>query len=167
MPVHDDSKLSYPSPMPRNPKIADPLLTKSKRKSPPYPFVLEALAPLSPEVRPMFSGYAVYIGDKIVLMLRDSPKVPEDNGLWLVFAEQTEAALALTSKPKSLRKKLPSLRTIGILGGVIKHWLLIPSDSPNFESEALHACDLILAHDPRIGRIPESRKPRVPKKQRS
>ena len=153
--------------MPRHAKTAAPLPAKPKRKSPPYPFVLEALAPLSPEVRPMFSGYAVYIGDKIVLMLRDSPKAPEDNGLWLVFTEQTEAALALTSKPKSLRKILPSLRTIGILGGVIKHWLLIPSDSPNFESESLHACDLILAHDPRIGRIPESRKPRVPKKQRS
>jgi hypothetical protein len=112
----------------------------------------------------MFSGYAVYIGDKIVLMLRDSPKIPEDNGLWLVFAEQAEAALALTNKPKSLRRKIPSLRTIGILGGVIKHWLLIPSDSPNFESEAQQACDLILAHDPRIGRIPESRRARIPKK---
>ena len=155
--------------MPRNPKIAAPLpaplSVKHKRKSPPYPFVLEALAPLEPEVRPMFSGYAVYIGDKIVLMLRDSPKIPEDNGLWLVFAEQTEAALALTNKPKSLRKKLPSLRTIGILGGVIKHWLLIPSDSPSFESDALQACELILTHDPRIGRIPESRKSRKPKKQ--
>ena len=151
--------------MPRNPKIADPLPAKSKRKSPPYPFVLEALAPLHPEVRPMFSGYAVYIGDKIVLILRDSPKIPEDNGLWLVFAEQTEAALALTNKPKSLHRKLPSLRTIGILGGVIKHWLLIPSDSPSFESDALQACELILAHDPRIGRIPESRKSRKPKKQ--
>jgi len=144
--------------MPRLPKIANPLPTKSKRKAPPYPFVLEALASLEPEVRPMFSGYAVYIGDKIVLMLRDSPKIPEDNGLWLVFAEQAEATLALTNKPGSLRKKLPSLRTIGILGGVIKHWLLIPSDGPNFEADAQQACELILAHDPRIGRIPESRK---------
>ena len=146
--------------MPRQPKIAGPLPAKSKRKAPPYPFVLEALAPLEPEVRPMFSGYAVYIGDKIVLMLRDSPKAEQDNGLWLVFAEQTEAALALTNKPKSLGKKLPSLRLIQLLGGVIKHWLLIPSDGPNFESEAQQACDLILARDPRIGRIPESRKSR-------
>jgi hypothetical protein len=144
--------------MPRRPAIANPLPAKSKRKSPPYPFVLEALAPLEPEVRPMFSGYAVYIGDKIVLMLRDSPKSPEDNGLWLVFADQVEAAAAIAGKPKSLRKKLPSLRLIQLLGGVIKHWLLIPSDSPSFESEAQQACDLILAHDPRIGRIPESRR---------
>jgi len=148
--------------MPHHAKIAEPLpaplSARSKRKSPPYPFVLEALAPLEPEVRPMFSGHAVYIGDKIVLMLRDSPKIPEDNGLWLVFAEEAEAASALASKPKSLRKKLPSLRAIGILGGKIKHWLLIPSDSPNFESEAQQACDLLLAHDPRLGRIPESRK---------
>jgi hypothetical protein len=34
---------------PRNPGLA-----KSKRRSAPYPFVVEALAPLEPEVRPMF-----------------------------------------------------------------------------------------------------------------
>ena len=49
--------------------------------------IVEALAPLEPEVRPMFSGFAVYVGEKIVLMLRDSPKQPEDNGVWLVFSE--------------------------------------------------------------------------------
>jgi hypothetical protein len=53
---------------------------KPKRRSAPYPFILEAMAPLEPEVRPMFSGFAVYVGEKIVLMLRDSPKHPEDNG---------------------------------------------------------------------------------------
>jgi hypothetical protein len=46
----------------------------------------------SREVRPMFSGFAVYVGDKIVLMLRDSPKHPEDNGAWLVFSERANLA---------------------------------------------------------------------------
>jgi hypothetical protein len=141
----------------RRPKPANvvdlPLQTK-KRKSPPYSFLLEALAPLAPEVRPMFSGYAVYIGDKIVAMLRDSPKVPEDNGVWLVFAETPDLA------DRKLRKEFPSLRPIKILGGKIAHWLLIPADSPTFETESLHACDLLLARDPRLGRIPESRRKR-------
>jgi len=60
---------------------------KPRRKPIPFPFILEALAPLDPEVRPMFSGHSVYIGDKIVFMLRDHAKSPQDNGLWLVFAE--------------------------------------------------------------------------------
>ena len=137
----------------------------AKRKSPPYPFILEALDPLHPEVKPMFSGYAVYLGDKIVCMLRDRPTYPEDNGLWLVFSETAD----LTHK--SIRKDFPSLRPIGRIGGVISHWLLIPADSPNFESEALHTCDLLLKHDLRLGRIPKSRssspsKRRAPKQHR-
>ena len=134
--------------MPRQPQ---PEPIKPKRKSPPHPFILEALDPLHPEVRPMFSAHAVYIGDKIVFMLRDSLKSPEDNGLWVVLSETADPASL------ALRKEFPSLRNIALLGGAIGHWLLIPSDSPDFESEALHACDLILAHDPRIGRVPKSR----------
>ena len=100
----------------------------------------------------MFSGYAVYLGDKIVAMLRDSPQLPEDNGVWLVFLETPDL-----SDP-ALQREFPSLRPIGILGGKIAHWLLIPSDSPTFETESLFACDLLLARDPRLGRIPESRR---------
>jgi hypothetical protein len=143
--------------MPRPPK-PEPA-PKPKRKSPPHPFLLEALSPLNPEVRPMFSGYAVYIGDKIVAMLRDHLKSPQDNGLWLVLSETTDPA------GPALRKEFPSIRNIDLLGGAIRHWLILPSDSPTFESESLHACDLILAHDPRIGRIPKSRqKPTRPKR---
>src|SRR5438874_3176794 len=109
-------------------------LAKPKRRSTPYPFILDALAPLEPEVRPMFSGFAVYVGDKIVLMLRDSPKHPEDNGVWLVFSEAANLA------DPGIRGDFPSIRLIGLLGGKIGHWRLLPADSPTFESEALHAC---------------------------
>ena len=142
--------------MPRPAKLAAP---KPKRKSPPHPFLLEALAPLGPEVRPMFSGYAVYIGDKIVAMLRDHAKSPQDNGMWLVLSDTVDPA------SPALRKEFPSIRNIDLLGGAIHHWLILPADSPNFESESLRACDLILARDPRIGRIPKSRqKPTRPKR---
>lgn len=127
---------------------------KAKRRSAPYPFILEALAPLKPEVRPMFSGFAVYVGDKIVLMLRDSPKRPEDNGAWLVFSENANLA------DPGVRRDFPSIRLIGLLGGKIGHWRLLPADSPTFESEALHACELLLKHDPRFGRVPQSRQTR-------
>lgn len=122
-----------------------------KRRAVPYSFVLEALTPLKPQVRPMFSGFAVYVGDKIVLMLRDSQKHPEDNGVWLVFSERANLA------DPGIRQDFPSLRLINLLGGKIGHWQLIPVDSPTFESEAFHACELLLKHDKRFGRVPQSR----------
>jgi hypothetical protein len=133
---------------------------KPKRRSAPYPFILEALAPLEPEVRPMFSGFAVYVGEKIVLMLRDSLKQSKDNGIWLVFSETTNLA-----DPR-IRQDFPSLRLIDLLGGKIGHWRLIPADSSTFESEALHACELLLKHDVRFGRIPQSRQTRPTKQRR-
>jgi hypothetical protein len=124
---------------------------KSKTK-PPHLFVLDALAPLNPEVRRMFSGFAVYGGNRLLLMLRDHAKFPLDNGLWLVLSEGVDPADA------SLRQDFPSIRSIQMLGNKIGHWLLIPSDSADFEIAALHACDLILRRDPRFGRTPQSRR---------
>jgi hypothetical protein len=126
-------------------------LAKPKRK-PPHSFVVEALAPLNAEVRRMFSGFAVYVGDLLVLMLRDHAKSPRDNGVWIVFSEGTDPT------DQDLRQEFPSLRRIELLGNKIGHWLVIPSDSPDFEAEALHACDLLLRHDARLGRIPQSRR---------
>jgi hypothetical protein len=124
---------------------------KAKKKVP-HEFVLEALAEVNPEVRRMFSGFAVYIGNRLVLMLRDHARSPQDNGVWLVLAEGTNPA------DQELRREFPSLRKIDLLGGAIGHWLLIPSDGPDFESEALHVCELLLRRDPRLGRIPKSRR---------
>ena len=93
----------------------------------------------------------MYIADLLVLMLRDHAKHPEDNGVWLVLSEGTDPA------DTSLRRDFPSIRAIQMLGNKIHHWLLIPSDSANFEREALDVCDRIRARDPRLGRIPQSR----------
>lgn len=133
---------------------------KPKRRSAPYPFIIEALASLKPEIRPMFSGFAVYVGEKIVLMLRDSPKQPEDNGVWVVFSETANLDDA------GIHLDFPSLRLIYLLGGKIAHWRLIPADSATFESEALHVCELLLKHDGRFGRIPQSRQTRPAKLRR-
>ena|SRR5580658_1233674 len=122
------------------------------KKNPPHIFVVDALASLNPEMRRMFSGFSVYIGERVVLMLREHVKSPRDNGVWLVLSDGTDP-----EDPK-LKREFPSLRRIELLGNKIGHWLVIPSDGPNFESEALHACDLLLRHDPRIGRVPVSRR---------
>jgi hypothetical protein len=128
-----------------------PRLSKPK-PNPPHSFVIEALSARSPEVRRMFSGFAVYIGDRLFMMLRDHVKSPEDNGVWLVLAEGVDPADA------SLRRDWPSLRSIRLLGNKINHWLLIPSEGDDFETEAMHACDLVLRSDPRLGRVPQSRR---------
>ena len=126
-------------------------IAKPKQKTP-HGFVVEALMPLNPEVRRMFSGFAVYLDNRIVCMLRDSANQPRDNGMWLVLSDGTDPA------DRGLRREFPSLRPIELLGGKIGHWLLIPSDGPEFEAEAMHACELLLRRDSRIGRIPKSRR---------
>jgi hypothetical protein len=62
-----------------------------------------------------------------------------------------------------IRQDFPSLRLIDLLVGKIPHWRLIPADSATFESEALHACELLLKHDLRFGRVPQSRQARPTK----
>jgi hypothetical protein len=80
---------------------------------------------------------------------------------WLVFSETANLA------DWTIYRDFPSLRLIGLLGGKIGHWRLIPADSPTFESEALHACELLLKCDARFGRIPQSRQTRAGKPRRN
>lgn len=100
----------------------------------------------------MFSGFAVYVGNRIVFILRDHHKSPSNNGVWLALSDSANPA------DPELRREFPSIRSLELSGKKIGHWLLIPSDSPGFETEAIHACDLLLHRDPRLGRIPESRR---------
>jgi hypothetical protein len=129
-------------------------MSRSSRLRPniPHSFVVEALAPLHPEVQRMFSGFAVYIEDRLVMMLREHVKSPQDNGVWLVLSEGTDPEDA------SLRRDFPAIRHIELLRNKMKHWLLLPSDDANFERLALRACGLVLRHDPRLGRVPQSRR---------
>jgi hypothetical protein len=122
-----------------------------KRKSIPYEFVLDALTPLSPYTRPMFGCLAVYISDKIVLILRDKPTHAQDNGVWLATTEKHH---------ESLRKEFPHMRSIGVLGKKVTGWQVLPLDAPDFEESAMHACELVLAGDARIGKVPGTRRKR-------
>ncbi|MGK3993629.1 hypothetical protein [Sorangium sp. So ce1024] len=132
---------------------ADEVFAARSRKPVPHEFVLEALAPLGPETRPLFGCLAVYVGEKIVLALRDKPGSWPDNGVWLATTEEHHAAL---------RHELPSMRSIEVLGGgEVTGWQVLPVDAPDFEEAALRACALIEAGDPRIGKVPgEKRKKR-------
>jgi hypothetical protein len=129
--------------------LIDPLFAAKPRKAIPYQFVLDAIAPLSPITRPMFGCTAVYVGEKIVLILREKPTYTSDNGVWLATTQEHH---------ESLGSEFPNMRSIGLLGKKITGWQILPSDAPDFEAAALYACDLVLARDPRIGKIPGARR---------
>jgi hypothetical protein len=130
---------------------SDGLLPVRARKPVPHEFVLEAIAALSPCTRPMFGCLAVYLQDKIVLILRDKPTNRADNGVWLATTEEHH---------QSLRREFPHMRSVGIFGRPVTDWQVLPADAPDFEASALRACELLLAGDPRIGKVPGERRPR-------
>lgn len=123
-----------------------------RRKPGPHEFVLEAISSLSPVTRPMFGCLAVYVEDKIVLILRDKPRSKADNGVWLATAPEHH---------ESLRREFPPMRSIRVFGKKVTSWQVLPADAPDFEDLALRACSLILEGDPRIGKVPRRRAARA------
>jgi hypothetical protein len=130
-------------------KGEDALFGVRNRKPVPFEFVLEALAPLSPRTRPMFGCLAVYVREKIVMILRDKPGPHPDNGVWLATTREHH---------ESLKREFPSMRSISVLGKDVTGWQILPADSPDFEEAALRACELASARDPRIGKVPGARR---------
>ena len=124
------------------------LLGVRKRKVPPHEFVLEALAEVEPRTNPMFGCLAVYVGEKIVLILRDRPKYPKDNGVWIATTLEHH---------KSLRREFPNMRSLGLFGKKVTGWQVLAADAADFEEAALRACELVIARDPRIGKVPKAK----------
>ena len=133
--------------------LDDTVLRVKQRKRVPHEFVLDALVTLSPRTRPMFGCLAIYVHDevqdKIVLILRDKPDQTADNGVWLATTEEHH---------QSLRREFPNMRSIQVLGKKVTGWQVLPADAHDFEEAALHACELVLAGDPRIGKVPGARR---------
>jgi hypothetical protein len=131
-----------------SPQALDASLLAKRRKPIPHEFVLDAISALSPYTRSMFGCLAIYVEDKIVLILRDKPTNTADNGVWLATTREHH---------QSLRREFPNMRSIQGLGKPVTGWQVLPVDAPDFESAALRACELVLAGDARIGKIPGAR----------
>ena len=129
----------------------DALFAIKPRKAVPHQFVLDAIADLSPTTRPMFGCLAVYVAEKIILILRDQRDNASDNGVWLATSKDHHA---------SLLREFPNMRSIEVLGKGVTNWQVLPADAPDFEEAALRACECILASDPRIGKVPGARRAR-------
>jgi hypothetical protein len=120
-----------------------------KHKIIPHEFVLDAISSLSPWTRTMFGCLAVYVENKIVLILRDKPDNRADNGVWLATTSEHH---------ESLRREFPRMRSIQVLGSGVTGWQVLPVDEEDFEAAALRACELVLARDPRIGKVPGAKR---------
>jgi hypothetical protein len=97
----------------------------------------------------MFGCVAVYVGERIVLVLRDKLTYPRDNGVWLATTPEHH---------ESLRRDFPNMRSIQLLGKEVTGWQVLPVDAPDFEQASLRACEFIVAGDSRIGKVPGARR---------
>ena len=118
----------------------------SAQKQHPFQFVLDELLPLRPTVRRVFGLTYVYLGEKLLLSLRDSVKQPQYNGVWLY----TEAAHI-----ESLRRDFPQLprRSFWKSKKSGSGWVILSRKQEEFEEYAFKACEMILKGDPRLGRV--------------
>lgn len=135
----------------RVPKGEGDLFRARSKKRIPFDMVLDELAPIGPETKPMFGCTAVYVEDKIVMMLRERTSHPHDNGVWLATTSEHHA---------SLHKDFPSLRSVTVLGDGVTGWQLLPADAAEFEEDVRRACALVRRGDVRIGKVPASRRKR-------
>lgn len=148
-----------PQPLKARQGILNPMATRGgkrdsdpravRKKPVPHAFVLDAISGLSPKTRPMFGCIAIYVGEKIVLILRDKRGDTADNGVWLATTREHH---------ESLRREFPHMRSIQVLGKKVTGWQALPADAPDFEEAALRACDMIVAGDPRIGKVPRKKR---------
>lgn len=98
----------------------------------------------------MFGCHAVYVGEKIMLIMRNkSDNHDFDNGIWISTKSEHH---------ETLKKIFPSMRSIQVLGNGATNWQNLPLDADDFEESANQICELILKNDPRIGNVPKARK---------
>jgi hypothetical protein len=97
----------------------------------------------------MFGCLAVYVKDQIVFILRDKSDETADNGIWIATTPEHH---------DSLRREFPHMRSIQVFGTSVTSWQVLPADANDFEESAMRACELVLARDPRIGKVPSTRR---------
>lgn len=113
-----------------------------------FDFVIEELYSRHPQVKPIFGAHGVYIGNKIVCILREKDSYPNDNGIWIASPSENH---------ESLKELIPVLRKIEMFGDSAGDWLLIPSVDEDFETFANAFCSLVLQGDLRIGKISKAK----------
>jgi hypothetical protein len=92
----------------------------------------------------MFGCHLIYLGNRMMLLLRQRPKEPQLNGVYVATLPEHHdsllATLGLGERPRLFTKNDK------------KEWLFLPEEHAGFESAALTACQLIKKADKRIGK---------------
>ena len=110
----------------------------------PFPFVIDELISLRPTIKNVFGSTNVYLGEKLLFSLRDSPTHPGTNGIWIyTTAEHLE----------SLAREFPGLPRRQLWRSGKNAWVVLASRLEDFEEYAFTACELVLKGDQRIGRL--------------
>jgi len=102
----------------------------------------------------MFGLWAIYVKEKIMLILRQRQDFTDTNGVWVATTQEHH---------KSLKIDLPSLRSISTYSDGIREteWQVLPVDADDFEASVRKVCELIKHGDHRLGRIPKPRQSRA------
>jgi hypothetical protein len=114
----------------------------------PFPFVLEELAPIRPEIKRAFGFTYVYLDELLLCALRDSAKRPGANGVWLFTT--TDHVSSLGSEFRDLPRRY-------LWRSGENAWVVLASRLELFEEYAFKACELMLTGDRRIGRLSRGR----------
>jgi hypothetical protein len=116
----------------------------------PFEFILDYLNKNNVRIKPMFGCFAVYVGNKLVFLLRDRKEKTELNGVWLASSVEKIESLSLEFPIADREVKLvESKKSSGT-------WLLIPKDNREFEEAVIKACEMVACGDDRIGKITAS-----------
>jgi hypothetical protein len=125
-----------------SPLVNDDLPALKIKKKASFAFVLDELSALGVRAKPMFGFVYVYLGEKLIMLLRERENQPERNGVWL----------ATTSEYlESLSREFPLLPRICVIDTGRNGWVFLPFKLQVFESYAFRACELVSEGDPRVG----------------
>jgi|SRR6185437_8041471 len=109
----------------------------------PFDFVFDYLPP-GITVKKMFGMHYIYLGKRIMLILRKSAREPEWNGVWVATSK---------AHHQSLKNEVPELGAFFLKGDERQgNWLFLKDDAEDFEGAAIKVCELIMHGDQRIGK---------------
>lgn len=121
---------------------------KKLKKRPPFDFVLEELAGIVTDIKPMFGAFGIYRDNQILMILRHKDDYVADNGMWVGIPDESIL---------DLKKEISELRDLQMFGSSPTAWQVVGEDLENFEEVCLCICELIRRRDRRIGRTPKAR----------
>jgi hypothetical protein len=109
----------------------------------PFDFVFDYL-PTGIIVKKMFGMHYIYLGKRIMVILRRQDKQPELNGIWVATSKEHH---------ESLKNHIHELGPF-FINNDERHgsWLFLKDDAEDFEGAAIKVCELISHGDARIGK---------------